>query len=94
MRIYVNKRRQLSVEFEYEDKRGGQFDTRVMLKESPLKEELKKDIYQAIDNVLEKYKDIVDTPIFDDLINRKEQDIRKMSDYDDEFTELFGGIRF
>ncbi|MGH2311753.1 hypothetical protein ACRPLU_00415 [Streptococcus uberis] len=90
----MNKRRQLSVEFEYEDKRGGQFDIRVMLKESPLKEELKKDIYQAIDNVLEKYKDIVDTPIFDDLINRKEQDIRKMSDYDDEFTELFGGIRF
>lgn len=94
LRIYVNKRRQLSVEFEYEDKRGGQFDTRVMLKESPLKEELKKDIYRAIDNVLEKYKDIVDTPIFDDLINRKEQDIRKMSDYDDEFTELFGGIGF
>lgn len=90
----MNKKREPFVVFEYEDSRGGLYDTRLMLKESQLKEEFKKDMYQAIDNVLKKYKEVFDTPVFDELVSRKEQDIRKMSDYDDEFTELFGGIRF
>ncbi|HEP3454043.1 TPA: hypothetical protein VCW45_001834, partial [Streptococcus pyogenes] len=55
MRIYVNKKGKPSVEFEFEDRRGGMFDTRLMLKESPLKEEFKADMYKAIDDVLKKY---------------------------------------
>lgn len=93
MRFYVNKKGKPSVEFEFEDRRGGMFDTRLMLKESPLKEEFKADMYKAIDGVLKKYEDIFDTPIFKELIIGKEEDIRKMIDYDDKFTELFGGIR-
>ena len=90
MKIYVNKRKELILKFDFE-KFGGIPNETIQLKTSEFTKELEKEVFEAMQEIIERWQPFIDNIPVDELFAEKQKQIRKFSDYETTLTDLIEG---
>lgn len=90
MKIYVNKRKELILKFDFE-KFGGIANETIQLKTSEFTDELEKEVFEAMQEIIERWQPFIDNIPVDELFAEKQKQIRKFSDYETVLTDLVEG---
>ena len=90
MKIYVNKRKELILKFDFE-KFGGIANETMQIKSGEFTKELEKEIKEAMQEIIERWQ-----PIFDDipteaLFAEKQRQVKSFNDYETALTDLIEG---
>ena len=87
MKIYVNKRKELILKFDFE-KFGGVSNETMQIKNGEFTKEIEKEIKEAMQEIIERWQPFLDNIQTEELFAEKQKQIRKFSDYETTLTEL------
>ena len=87
MKIYVNKRKELILKFDFE-KFGGIANETMQIKSGEFTKEIEKEIKEAMQEIIERWQPFIDNIQVDELFAEKQKQIRKFSDYETTLTDL------
>ena len=87
MKIYVNKRKELILKFDFE-KFGGIANETMQLKSGEFTDEIEKEVKEAMQEIIERWQPFIETIPMEELFAEKQKQIRKFSDYETVLTEL------
>ena len=87
MKIYVNKRKELILKFDFE-RFGGITNETIQLKSCEFTKELEKEIKEAMQEIIERWQPFLDNIPTEELFAEKQKQIRKFSDYETTLTDL------
>ena len=87
MKIYINKRKELILKFDFEQF-GGIPNETIQLKTSEFTKELEREIGEAMQEIIERWQPFIENVPVDELFAEKQKQIRKFSDYETVLTEL------
>ena len=87
MKIYINKRRELILRFDFEQF-GGIANETIQLKSCELTKEIEQEINEAMQEIIERWQPFIDNIPVDELFAEKQKQIRKFSDYETTLTDL------
>ena len=90
MKIYVNKHKELILKFDFE-KFGGISNETIQLKTSEFTKELEKEVFEAMQEIVERWQPFIETIPTEELFAEKQKQIRKFSDYETTLTDLVEG---
>ena len=90
MKIYVNKRKELILKFDFE-KFGGIPNETIQLKTSEFTKELEKEVFEAMQEIIERWQPFLENIPTEALFAEKQKQIRKFSDYEAVLTDLIEG---
>ena len=90
MKIYVNKHKELILKFDFE-KFGGIPNETIQLKTSEFTKELEKEVFEAMQEIIERWQPFLDNIPVDELFAEKQKQIKKFSDYETVLTDLVEG---
>ena len=90
MKIYVNKHRELILKFDFE-RFGGIANETIQLKTSEFTKELEKEVFEAMQEIIERWQPFIETIPTEELFAEKQKQIRKFSDYETTLTDLVEG---
>ena len=90
MKIYVNKRKELILKFDFE-RFGGIANETIQLKTSEFTKELEKEVFEAMQEIIERWQPFIENVPVDELFAEKQKQIRKFSDYETVLTDLIEG---
>ena len=87
MKIYVNKRKELILKFDFE-KFGGIANETMQIKNGEFTDEIEREIKEAMQEIIERWQ-----PIFDDipteaLFAEKQRQVKSFNDFETVLTEL------
>ena len=87
MKIYVNKRKELILKFDFE-KFGGIANETMQIKSGEFTKEIEKEVNEAMQEIIERWQPFIDNIQVDELFAEKQKQIRKFSDYETTLTDL------
>ena len=87
MKIYVNKRKELILKFDFE-KFGGIPNETIQLKNGEFTKEIEREVSEAMQEIIERWQPFIENVPVDELFAEKQKQIRKFSDYETVLTEL------
>ena len=87
MKIYVNKRKELILKFDFE-KFGGVSNETIQLKNGEFTKEIEREVSEAMQEIIERWQPFLDNIQTEELFAEKQKQIRKFSDYETVLTEL------
>ena len=87
MKIYVNKRKDLILKFDFE-KFGGISNETIQLKNGEFTKEIEREVSEAMQEIIERWQPFIENVPVDELFAEKQKQIRKFSDYETVLTEL------
>ena len=87
MKIYVNKRKELILKFDFE-KFGGIANETMQIKSGEFTKEIEKEIKEAMQEIIERWQPFLDNIQTEELFSEKQKQIRKFSDYETTLTDL------
>ena len=87
MKIYVNKRKELILKFDFE-KFGGIPNETIQLKNGEFTKEIEREVSEAMQEIIERWQPFIENVPVDELFVEKQKQIRKFSDYETVLTEL------
>ena len=87
MKIYVNKRKELILKFDFE-RFGGIANETMQLKNGEFTKEIEREIEEAMQEIIERWQPFLDNIQVDELFAEKQKQIRKFSDYETTLTDL------
>ena len=87
MKIYVNKRKELILKFDFENF-GGIANETIQLKTSEFTKELEKEVNEAIQEIIERWQPFIENVPVDELFAEKQKQLRTFSDYETTLTDL------
>ena len=90
MRVYVNKRKELVLKFDFE-KFGGIANETIQLKSCEFTEEIEREIEEAMQEIIERWQPFLENVQVDELFAEKRKQIRAFSDYETTLTDLVEG---
>ena len=90
MKIYMNKHRELILKFDFE-RFGGIANETIQLKTSEFTKELEKEVFEAMQEIIERWQPFIETIPTEELFAEKQKQIRKFSDYETTLTDLVEG---
>ena len=90
MRVYVNKRKELILKLDFE-KFGGIANETIQLKSGEFTKEIEKEVFEAMQEIIERWQPILDNVQVDELFAEKRKQIRKFNDYETTLTDLVEG---
>ena len=90
MKIYVNKRKELILKFDFE-KFGGIANETIQLKSGEFTKEIEKEIKEAMQEIIERWQPFIDNIPVDELFAEKQKQIRTLSDFEETLTDLVEG---
>ena len=90
MKIYVNKRKELILKFDFE-KFGGVSNETIQLKSGEFTKEIEKEVFEAMQEIIERWQPFIDNIPTEELFAEKQKQIRKFSDYETTLTDLVEG---
>ena len=90
MKIYVNKRKELILKFDFE-KFGGIANETMQIKSGEFTKELEKEVSEAMQEIVERWQPFIDNIQTEELFAEKQKQIRKFSDYETTLTDLVEG---
>lgn len=87
MKIYVNKRKELILKFDFE-KFGGIPNETMQIKSGEFTDEIEREIKEVMQEIIERWQPFLDNIPVDELFAEKQRQIRKFSDYETTLTDL------
>ena len=87
MKIYVNKRKELILKFDFE-RFGGIANETIQLRSGEFTAELEREIGEAMQEIVERWQPFIETIPTEELFAEKQKQIRKFSDYETTLTDL------
>ena len=87
MKIYVNRRKELILKFDFE-KFGGVSNETIQLKTSEFTKELEREIEEAMQEIIERWQPFLNNIPTEELFAEKQKQIRKFNDYETVLTDL------
>ena len=90
MKIYINKRKELILKFDFE-KFGGITNETIQLKTSEFTKEIEKEVFEAMQEIIERWQPFLDNIPTEELFAEKQKQIRNFSDYETTLTDLVEG---
>ena len=87
MKIYVNKRKELILKFDFE-KFGGIANETIQLKSCEFTKEIEREVKEAMQEIIERWQPFIDNIQTEELFAEKQKQIRKFNDYETTLTEL------
>ena len=90
MKIYMNKRKELILKFDFEQF-GGIPNETIQLKTSEFTKELEREIGEAMQEIIERWQPFINNIQVDELFAEKQKQIKKFSDYETTLTDLVEG---
>ena len=87
MKIYVNKRKELILKFDFE-KFGGIANEIMQIKSGEFTDEIEKEVNEAMQEIIERWQPFIDNIPTEELFAEKQKQIRKFSDYETTLTDL------
>ena len=90
MKIYVNKRKELILKFDFE-KFGGIANETMQIKSGEFTKELEKEVNEAMQEIIERWQPFIENIQVDELFAEKQKQIRKFNDYETTLTDLVEG---
>ena len=90
MKIYVNKRKELILKFDFE-RFGGISNETMQLKSGEFTAEIEKEVNEAMQEIVERWQPFIETIPTEELFAEKQKQIRKFSDYETTLTDLIEG---
>lgn len=87
MKIYVNKRKELILKFDFE-KFGGISNETIQIKNGEFTKEIEREVFEAMQEIIERWQPFLENVQVDELFAEKQKQIRKFSDYETTLTDL------
>ena len=87
MKIYVNKRKELILKFDFE-RFGGITNETIQLKSGEFTKEIEQEVNEAMQEIIERWQPFIENVPVDELFAEKQKQIRKFSDYETTLTDL------
>ena len=87
MKIYVNKRKDLILKFDFE-KFGGIPNETMQIKSGEFTKEIEKEVNEAMQKIIERWQPFIENVPVDELFAEKQKQIRKFNDYETTLTDL------
>ena len=87
MKIYVNKRKELILKFDFE-RFGGITNETIQLKSCEFTKEIEQEVNEAMQEIIERWQPFIDDIPTEELFAEKQKQIRKFSDYETTLTDL------
>lgn len=87
MKIYVNKRKELILKFDFE-KFGGISNETIQIKNGEFTKEIEREVFEAMQEISERWQPFLENVQVDELFAEKQKQIRKFSDYETTLTDL------
>ena len=87
MKIYVNKRKELILKFDFE-RFGGIANETIQLRSGEFTAELEREIEEAMQEIIERWQPFIENVPVDELFAEKQKQIRKFNDYETVLTDL------
>ena len=87
MKIYVNKRKELILKFDFE-KFGGIANETIQLKSGEFTDEIEREIEEAMQEIIERWQPFLNNIPTEELFAEKQKQIKQFSDYETTLTDL------
>ena len=87
MRIYVNKRKELVLKFDFE-KFGGIANETIQLKSCEFTEEIEREVNEAMQEIIERWQPMFDNIPTEALFAERQRQVRAFNDFETVLTEL------
>ena len=87
MKVYVNKRKELILKFDFE-KFGGIANETIQLKSGEFTDEIEREIEEAMQEIIERWQPFIENVPVDELFSEKQKQLRTFSDYETTLTDL------
>ena len=90
MKIYVNKRKELILKFDFE-KFGGISNETMQLKNGEFTKEIEREVSEAMQEIIERWQPIFDNIPTEALFAERQRQIKNFSDFEETLTCLVEG---
>ena len=90
MKIYVNKRKELILKFDFE-KFGGIANETIQIKNCEFTEEIEKAVNEAMQEIVERWQPFLDNIPTEALFAERQRQIKNFSDFEETLTDLVEG---
>ena len=87
MRVYVNKRKELVLKFDFE-KFGGIANETIQIKNCEFTEEIEREVNEAMQEIIERWQPMFDNIPTEALFAERQRQVRAFSDFETVLTEL------
>ena len=87
MRIYVNKRKELVLKFDFE-KFGGIANETIQIKNGEFTDEIEKEVSEAMQEIIDRWQPMFDNIPTEALFAERQRQVRSFSDFETVLTEL------
>ena len=87
MKIYVNKRKELILKFDFE-KFGGIANETMQIKDGEFTKELEKEVFEAMQEIIERWQPFLNNIPTEALFAERQRQIKNFSDYETVLTDL------
>ena len=87
MKIYVNKRKELILKFDFE-KFGGIANETIQLKSCEFTKEIEQEVNEAMQEIIERWQPIFDNIPTEALFAERQRQVRAFNDFETVLTEL------
>ena len=87
MRIYVNKRKELVLKFDFE-KFGGIANETIQIKNCEFTEEIEREVKEAMQEIIERWQPMFDNIPTEALFAERQRQVRAFNDFETVLTEL------
>ena len=87
MRIYINKRKELVLKFDFE-KFGGIANETIQIKNCEFTEEIEREVSEAMQEIIERWQPMFDNIPTEALFAERQRQVRAFNDFETVLTEL------
>ena len=87
MKIYVNKRKELILKFDFE-RFGGIANETMQIKSCEFTKEIEQEVNEAMQEIIERWQPFLDNIPVDELFAEKQKQIRAFNDFETVLTEI------
>ena len=87
MKVYVNKRKELILKFDFE-KFGGIANETMQLRSGEFTKEIEREIEEAMQEIIERWQPFIETIPTEALFAERQRQIKNFSDYETVLTDL------
>ena len=87
MKVYMNKRKELILKFDFE-KFGGIANETMQIKSGEFTKELEREVSEAMQEIIERWQPFIENVPVDELFAEKQKQIRAFNDFETVLTDL------
>ena len=87
MRVYVNKRKELVLKFDFE-KFGGIANETIQIKNCEFTEEIEREVEEAMQEIIERWQPMFDNMPTEALFSERQRQVRAFNDFETVLTDL------